>query len=109
MKEEISKLTGPPQSLAVIWVYKTATGNAKIVYDYVMSKNVNVYNISKTSNINAKYKSFKLTVAKDNLKVILKPKFWPNGVKYKKWIGYNKIESITFYKIQYNSLNRLDN
>ena len=70
---------------------------------------LNVYNISKISNINAKYKFFKLTVIKDNLNVVLKPKFWPDGVKCKKWIDYNKIESITFYRNQYNSLNRLDN
>ena len=60
---------------------------------------LNVYNISKISNINAKYKSFKLTVAKNNLNIVLRPKFWLDGVKCKKWIDYNKINQLLFIKI----------
>ena len=102
-KDETSYLTGAPTPVADVWVYKVVNGNTKIVLDYVMSKNIKVYDISKTSNDGAMYKSFKLRVSMTNLKIILNPNFWPEGVKCKRWIDYRKIKSVTFSSKQYHN------
>ena len=54
--------------------------NANVIYDYNKCKNVNVNKISRTPNIAAKYKSFKINNSKSYIKVLLDPAFWSEGV-----------------------------
>ena len=88
-REESGYFSGANPPNIDIWIYKVVNGNCNIFYNYIKSRNIKVYSISRTSNLAAKYKSFKINISKTYMKTLLDSSFWPDGVKSNKWIEPN--------------------
>ena len=86
MKLKNIKLVGAPPPLIDIWIYKVLEGNVFTIKEYIEDNGIKVEGVTKTSNIDAKYKSFKATIFKTDIKKILNKKFWPMGIGVKLWI-----------------------
>ena len=79
-------LMGPPSKPISLWVYQVSRGDEKILRDYMLAKNIQVYHINKTSHEQAKYKSFKIDISKyDKNKVLNNRSFFPDGVQCRVW------------------------
>ena len=76
-----------------IWVHRVKEGNEYSIKNWIESKNIEVHNIIKKSNLNSKYLSFKVNVDKRDLHDLLNDKFWPKGAKAKVW--RNKYTNVT--------------
>ena len=64
------KLVGTLPLLVDIWIYKVLEGNAFAVKEYTGDNDIKVDGATKTLNVDAKYKSFRATVFKTDIKKI---------------------------------------
>ena len=83
-KEQFN-LKGAPASDVDIWVYRVTEGNCEDVLSYLKSKNVECRNIERKSHSDAKFNSFKVSVCKSELDLVLSKSFWPFNVRCKVW------------------------
>ena len=82
---KMNNFIGAQKSPVDIWIYKIVEGDLGTIKSYVESEGFRVKSIEQKSNINSKFKSFKLTVSGDDAQILLRPSFWPDGVKCKRW------------------------
>lgn len=96
------KLIGAPLPTANIWVHRVKEGNEYSITKYIKSRNIEVHNVIKKSNVNSKFMSYMVNIDKKDLHVLLNDKFWPKGVKAKIWrnksVNENKSRSFTNYR-----------
>lgn len=68
----------------------------EIVKQYIVSKGISVSELVTVSNVNAKYKSFRLSVCIDDKDKVMSPDIWPQGICIEKWRSRaNNKESVT--------------
>ena len=68
----------PPTRDFFTWGVHQSDG-LKEVGESIKQKGVNYHELTKSSNVNARLKSFKLTISVDNMNKVKDPLFWPKG------------------------------
>ena len=84
-KKRLRNLLGAPPPVRYVFVNRVTSGNPNILANYLNDKKVEFEKIERKSHPNSKYKSFKVTMYKDQLSTVLNNGFWPKGVKCKVW------------------------
>ena len=70
-----------------IFVFRIDSGSEEDIVGYCQQKGLFIGNCTKISHPAAKYKSFRLNVLTGQMGIVLNERFWPNGVKVKKFIS----------------------
>ena len=78
-------LEGAPPPGRDFFLSRVKNTDDEAVKNYIESKGITVRELIRVSNVNAKYKSFKLSVCKDNKDKVMSPELWPQGVCIEKW------------------------
>lgn len=73
----------PSRDFFVYRVHKD--DNEDVLTEHMRSKNVIPRNITIKSHASAKYNSFKVSVAADDVHTVLDAEFWPRGVYVRRW------------------------
>ena len=73
-------LKGAPPPLCSIFISKVQNGDAKKVKRHITSKHSYVKDVELVSHKGAVFKSFKITLYKDDISELLSDKFWPQGI-----------------------------
>ena len=76
---------GPPPPARYVFISRVATGNPNVVADFLNSKKIIFNKIERKSHPDSKYKSFKISMFKDQINTVLSNNFWPRGVLCKIW------------------------
>ena len=82
-------LKGAPNQKGVLYLGRVSQGSRDQVFDYMHSNGEDVHDVSLVSNLNARFKSFKIIVSRDECSKLLDKYFWPEGVIVKPWRNYN--------------------
>ena len=98
MKRAIAELQGAPPPVRNIFVSRVSQGNDRIVIDYLKSKSIKVLNIDCISHHKSKFKSFKVSIYKNDIEQVLNENFWPTGIHCKLWREFtsNSIDGKTY-------------
>ena len=96
-------LKGAPIAKVDIFVYKVTKGNCNDVKCILEDKGVDVDEVTVKSNNDARYRSFKVKIKRNDLKLVLDRNFWPQGVGCKIWKDFDKKthKSISFVGSKY--------
>ena len=78
-------LEGAPPPLRHIWVSRVKHGDASALNDFIVQRQIKVYDIEKVSHDNAKFNSFKISISKNDVSNVLNDSFWPAGVQCQIW------------------------
>ena len=62
-------------------MYKIVGGNVLTIKEFIEDKGIEVDQVIRTSNIAAKYQSFKVLIQKTDVNAVIS--FWPSGVSAK--------------------------
>ena len=89
MKRAVVNLQGAPPPVRYIFISRVAEGNEKIIIDYLKYNSIKVTNIDCISHCNAKFKSFKVAIFKNDISKVLNEGFWPMGIQCKLWREHN--------------------
>ena len=81
------RLQGAQQSMRDIFVFKVESGSEKEIVDYCKQKGLFIGGCNKISHPAARYKSFRLSVLAGQTGIALDEKFWPRGIRVKKFIS----------------------
>ena len=85
-RENINSLvTGAPPPLRYVFLSRVQDGDAQTIKRYLRSMNVWCNKIELVSHKNSKYKSFKISIPKQNLQDVLSDEFWSPGIYCKIW------------------------
>ena len=80
-------LEGAPPPRRHIWVSRVKRGDASVLNNFIMKRQIKVFYIEKVSHDNAKFNSFKISIAKNDVPNVLKDSFWPASVQCQIWRG----------------------
>ena len=86
-------LRGAPAPNRDIFVFRVEYGDADGMKKYMTKRDINVCNIDQTSNDDARFKSYKVTVKVSDLSKVLMPDFWPKGVHVRRWYKPRAVEN----------------
>ena len=76
-----SKLRGAPEPSRDLFVYRVEKSTeVNDIIEYLSSKKVTARNVTKVSNSEAKFDSFKVEVKVSDMHVLLDEHFWPKGI-----------------------------
>ena len=91
-------LLGPPMKLINLWVHRIVKGDEYELQNYLLKKNVEAQDIVRTSHTESKFKSFKISILKNDKDKVLHNSFFPPGIKCRIWKDNknNAINSRTF-------------
>ena len=78
-------LEGAPPPLRQVWVSRVASGDEQTIKQFLERKNVVVNDIGRVSHVDAKYKSYKISVNVNDLDTVLEGSFWPRGLLCQVW------------------------
>ena len=84
-KMQNDDIRGAEPRIAYLWVSRFEKGNPMAIKKYLNDRNVKVHNVLRTSNINAKFKSFKISILKEDVNRVKSYNFWPEGIYCKYW------------------------
>ena len=82
---QAASLVGAPPPLRYVFVSRIQRGNVHSLFDFLKSKNINVQKVERTSHIEAKFKSFKVSLYKDEVDKIINSIIWPKGIIVRIW------------------------
>ena len=96
-------LIGAPPALAQVWIARVQRGNSLTIKEHLYSKNINVKEVIKKSHMDAKFSSFKATINKSDLNVVLGSNFWPDGILCRIWKepNFNNHKTLDFVNRKY--------
>ena len=87
-------LQGAPPRLVSLFLSRVQDGNPDTVKAYMADKNVKVYSNEIMSHPDSVYLSFKVSISKSDVKKVLRPWFWPSGIKCKIWRNRNNSNDV---------------
>ena len=92
-----------------IWLYIIKNGSCKVIHNYFLERGINIVNIQKVSNEEAKFKSFKIKVLKSDITKIRNKGFLSEGVGIKFWrelvnYGNNNMNRFNIYQIVWSMI-----
>ena len=82
---QAASLVGAPPPLRFVFVSRVEKGNVHSLFDFLRSENINVQRVERMSHIDAKFKSFKVSVFKNEVNKLLNNIEWPNGIVVRIW------------------------
>ena len=96
-------LKGAPIPTIDIFVYKILEGGCNDVKCYLEAENIDVKEVTVKSNRDARFKSFRVTINRTDLKIVLNKSFWPFGVGCKIWKDFDRktFKTINFIGSRY--------
>ena len=95
-------LKGAPPPKCEIFVSRVIDGTEECITRYLIDRKIDVLDIRKVSHLDSKFKSFKVSVYKNDLNTLLNESFWPIGFKTSIWKKYSTHES-KFTETVFNS------
>ena len=69
----------------VVWIARILNGNEEKIKSFIKGKSIAVTNITKVSHQDAQFSSYKVSINKDKLPLLLDGAFWPRGVVCEVW------------------------
>ena len=104
-------LRGAPSPITSVFVGRIVEGNERSIFKYLRNINIRVQNISLISHKNSRYKSFKVSLYKNQFNEILDIENWPMGILVKPWKDLSRNSNInrqtTFFNTKHK--NRINN
>ena len=83
--KEDEGITGAEPSLCTLWINKVTQGNVFLIKKYLNKRNIRVQKVTKTSHLESKFKSFKISILRTDKNYVMKDNFWPEGVRCRPW------------------------
>ena len=74
-----------PSTTIDMWIYRIAEGNSTAISDHFSKREIKILEITKVSNDEAKYKSFKIKILKTDVSKVRSKGFLPENVGIKFW------------------------
>ena len=107
-------LRGAPPPMTSVFVGRLIEGDEKSIFRHLKNRNIKVQDISLISHKNSRYRSFKVSLYKNQLDDILNEKNWPQGILVKPWKDlrrhHNMSRQTTFFNTKHrNSINNNNN
>ena len=78
-------MEGAPHPQKIIFINRVAKGNSRTIVNFLSKNNIKSQEIEMVSHPDAKYKSFKFKVFKNDLNKVLDKNFWPDGLNVRMW------------------------
>ena len=78
-------LRGAPPPTRDFFVSRVTVGDREGIKELIEANGIQVYNIDKMSNYQARFKSFKVKISVLDKEKILNESMWPNGIQCMMW------------------------
>ena len=103
LNNDYCSLEGAPPPPRHLFVSRITKGNSSSIAKYLKDKSIDVYRVELKSHTDSKFKSFKITLSKNDVNNVLNESFWPHGIRCNKWNEPKSISGDNFSNVSKNN------